>query len=367
MSTIEVTPVEQNALYDLEDLLPDINKPFSDEDMPALAELGLNVEGATRALLADDDIVNSNNFLLDLRQKVERGREATMRQVRVALNVFREKKLGIKGTSKYDATLDPSFDRACRCRECGAGFDNVAELVHHRVDEHDFEPEWGSKEQAMVAPVEVLEGAEETGLDLSDVPDGYYGVPLPNSYSSSTWTFIRIKRLRRNKNFRNRKYRYGKVLTGAEFVPAGTIEVAEVSSDSERLSGEQRGSQVPGELYRGEFEQHLELIKQSPQTFAKLFAEQIERCGRCGKRLTDDISRSDCFGPECINHVSDHFFSSWSGKYTEEAMTTCPVVGCKLKDGKEVDGEPDTFECGKGHRWVFKKRNRKPVPAGASA
>ena len=357
MSGAATRAIELNALFELEDMMPDINKPFADEDVEGLEGIGLNVRAAMKAYVNDDSVKNS--YIRQLRGKLAAGhRDLTDKQVRAALNIMRERTLGIKSDPKHDATIDPNFDHACRCRDCGEGFENVAVMVKHRVEDHDYEPPWGSEEQAMVDPVEVLGEAPQTELDVSSLPDGYYAVPLPNSYDSSGYTFLRVKRLKRNKNFRNRRYATGKVLTGAEFVPAGTVEVAEMSGDTKRLAGEQRGMQVPGEFYRGEFEQHLVVILSDPQVFAKMFAQQIGRCGRCGKTLTDDISRSDCFGPDCIDLVNDHFFSEWSGKYVDAAKTTCPYVECKQKDGKPVEGKKDYYECSNGHQWPFKLRGK---------
>ena len=353
---IELTAVEQNALFELEDLMPDTAKPFEDSDMSELKTLGIDVSGAAKAFLADESKSGNFNFVNDMRKSLINNRDLTLRQVRATLNIMRDKVLGIRSGSRFKPGDDPTFDKACKCRECGQGFDNLVAMLQHRVDVHDYKVAWGSKEMALVAPVPVLPVPEEDdpGIDISSVPNGYYAVNLPNSYGTSEKTFLRVTRTRRNK-LRNRAYRYGKVIKGAEIIPAGTVEVAELSSDSKRLAGDQRDAQEPGSMYHGEFEDHLLMIRRNPVKAAERFAHTIGRCGRCGKLLTDDISRSDGFGPECVHLVNAHFAEKeWRDELVDAAKTTCPSVGCKSNEGHLVEGETELYECPKGHLWVVR-------------
>lgn len=355
MST-SLTPLEQNALWELEDMMQDTSKPFTDDDISMLAGMGIDPKPIMEAYIREDEASGKGHFVSDLRRGLERGKHLSVAQTRAALNVMREKVLGLKPSFKgASPALDPTYNYAGKCRACDATFENLAELVQHRIDAHDYKPGWGSLDMALVAPVAVLGEEEESGFDASVIPDGYYAVPMKNSYGTGEYTFLRVKRTRKNR-LRNRRYTYGRIITGAEIVPAGTIEVAEMSGDTKKLVGEDRGEQTPGSTYKGALLDHLELIELNPKKYAKRFAEEIGRCGRCGKTLTDDISRSDGFGPDCIHLVDRHFIEEkWAHKYEDARTTTCPSVGCKKSDGHLVDGETELYECSNGHTWVVRK------------
>jgi hypothetical protein len=130
-------------------------------------------------------------------------------------------------------------------------------------------------------------------LDLTDLPDGRYAVP--DLSGKNDYVFLMVRRVKKT-IWRDKRYVWGKIITGGEWAEAGTIEVKEWSSDAKRLCGQQK----PGDYYRGEFEVELKYVLAGPEPWSRLFGQMVGCCGRCGKTLTDEISRSDGFGPECI-------------------------------------------------------------------
>jgi hypothetical protein len=350
-----LTALEQNALWDLEDVITHTEGRFTLSDLLELERLHFNIDLAVNAYNVTYGTIvvsKSSGFMTRLGELVERGQTLTEKQKVVALNIIRETTLGLPSSyAKPDLRVGTSA--RYKCGACDELFDTLKGFTEHRMAKHGYTPAFGSAEMAEAAPVKVLADAPETGLDISSIPDGYYAVYLPNSHRTSDTTFLQIKRLRKNRSLRNRRFRTGKVLTGAEFVPAGTIEVRELSSDAKRLAGEQYVKE--GGLYRGEFEGHLDRILFNPLGCSRAFAAEIRRCGRCGKTLTDDISRSDGFGPECIHYANDHFtVKDWSHEYADAAKYTCPAVGCKKTDGVLVAGETSVYTCSDGHFWVVR-------------
>lgn len=57
--------------------------------------------------------------------------------------------------------------------------------------------------------------------------------------------------------------------------------------------------------YVGDIDLALRMIVVNPLDSAMLYAQELERCARCGVELTDERSRWNCIGPECEKHWPD--------------------------------------------------------------
>lgn len=99
-----------------------------------------------------------------------------------------------------------------------------------------------------------------------DVPDGYYAYP---STGSNDLAFVRVSR-------------EGNRLV-VKLVVGGHVDRP------------MPNSHIAGMLDR--------IVAFGITTAAETFARELERCYRCGRTLTDEISRQRGIGPECINHL----------------------------------------------------------------
>ena len=174
-------------------------------------------------------------------------------------------------------------------------------LDHMEV--HQVEPttQTPSGEHVVEKPV-LANNTSKLGIDLSQLPNGRYAVP--DLKGKTDYIFLMVTR-RRSRIFQNRRFVYGKIITGGEWVEAGTIEVKQWSSDSKELVGMQK----PGEFYKGDYEVELSAIMAAPQSGHGCSASTSGAAGICGKTLTDEISRSDGFGPDCIQKLDDSYFT----------------------------------------------------------
>lgn len=57
--------------------------------------------------------------------------------------------------------------------------------------------------------------------------------------------------------------------------------------------------------YKSDIDKALSIIAVNPLDAAKLYAEELGHCARCGVELTDERSRWNCIGPECEKHWPD--------------------------------------------------------------
>lgn len=281
--------LKENLLRDVEDLVTQMDDEFTDQDV---TENTYGVDLMVAAVHYAETYNGKSDFMGSMKAKLLAFGKLTPAQARAVLNILRQEKLGI-------APVQPERDRAVKCFTCGENYPNMNDLLDHKERDHNgrkpmvLEPETGE----MIEEKRVIANTTSAlKLDLSSLPDGRYAAP--DLTGEKSFIFIMVRR-QRKRVYRNRRYIYGKVLTGSEWVEAGTIEVKEWSSDSKRLCGEQR----PGGLYEGEFELQLRAIMAGPEPWSRLFGQQIGHCGICGKTLTDDISRSDGFGPECIKKI----------------------------------------------------------------
>jgi hypothetical protein len=172
------------------------------------------------------------------------------------------------------------------------------------------------------------------GLDLSGLPDGRYAAPDMTGVHDNV--FLVVKRVR-NTVARDRRYTYGKIVTGNEIVLAGTIEVRIWSSDTKEWIGQQK----PGDVYRGQREDELKLIMGMPEPFAILFGKLLGYCGRCGKKLTDQVSRDIGLGLECEKQRA--YFRS-KPKYS--------YIGVDRPRPTEANPYDNNYLSGKWTRWV---------------
>lgn len=286
--------VRENALVDAQEVAEVMDRPFIEKDISS-NEWGVNLSEA--ALHYIDTYNGSNSFMAAMKRRMVMQSNFSPNMLKTALNIMREHLLGI-------AKQEQERDKHIICRHCQAEFRSEDDYQAHYEREHEHNapqvimPDGEiADEQKVIA---VTDG--KLKLDLSSLPDGRYAVP--DLTGKAMYVFLMVKRVRK-RTYRDRRYTYGKIITGREIVEAGTIEVKEWSSDSKRLCGEQR----PGDFYRGEFEVQLSAVVPAPMPWAKLFGQNIGHCGLCGKTLTDDISRSDGFGPDCIEKINNNYFT----------------------------------------------------------
>lgn len=293
--------VAENALADAIEAARALGRKFTDDDVKN-GELG-DLSLAARQYVLTTDKDKDNGFIRSLKLALVAKGSLSIAQERGALNVMRHD-LKIAGDAaemvpEEEMHDEPSYvhpnpeRRIYDCFKCGKPVVGLSNIRNHKQSEHTNKPVAIDGESCLAEAPSLL------GLDLSEVPNGYYALPNvnPEKYKGA-FIFIRISRTKQTGR-RTRRYVYGKERgAGNEIVPAGTLEVRDLSSDQKRLCGEQR----PDDVYRGEFEAQMPLIQIAPETWAKIFGQQIGRCGRCGKKLTDDESRQVGLGPECIKH-----------------------------------------------------------------
>lgn len=335
----------KNKLADAYDYLGALDRKLVDADLVELKSHGIDLE------LAADNFVStyegSNAFVLDLKSK-QLKRLLTQAQRRGALNVWLQENNPAAIESK------PNIE----CFSCHAKFSTWDDLYQHKEDEHGAaprptpiteDPHYPGRAEGEAV---IADTSSTMGLDLTNLPDGRYAVPnLSRKYmNDNNNVFIMVKRLRRTIR-RDRRFVYGKVKTGDEIVPQGTIEVKIWSSDAKELIGEQK----PGDIYRGELEEELELLMMSPENFARLFGRLVGHCCICGKTLTDDVSRQIGMGLECEKKTE--YFNTKPKGYEP----WCPTCHNEDKDvlGKVVrfhHGDQSTqFKCYHEHRWLVRK------------
>lgn len=336
--------IEENKLADAEDWLRALDRKVVDADIVICKDYDIDLESA--ALHYVRNYEGTNKFMLSLKSKDQKGYKLTQPQLRAALNVKVE-----------TGSILPHTDESINCFVCKATFESFDDLHDHTEAEHEGparipvlteSPDVHGKMEG----VAVIENTTATlGLDLTNLPDARYAVPNLSKVMKDDFVFITVKRVRHTVA-RDRRYVYGKVVSGSEVVLQGTIEVRIWSSDSKELVGEQK----PGDVYRGKLEEELQMVMTNPESFGKLFGMLNQRCCICGKELTDDISRSIGMGLECEKKTQ--YFSTVPDSY----IPTCPTCH---DDGVERRGtltrflygdKSAAYKCILGHNWTINKK-----------
>lgn len=114
------------------------------------------------------------------------------------------------------------------------------------------------------------------GLDLSVLPEGTSRYAVKNS--EGTLSFLRVDRP-------NKK--------GSRWI--GFAFVKHISGPNEERIGVQR----PGSPYTGQMVGLLGKVLHNPWAAMARYGQEIGECGKCGRRLTDETSRTLGIGPEC--------------------------------------------------------------------
>lgn len=116
----------------------------------------------------------------------------------------------------------------------------------------------------------------EGSIDLRVLPEGRTRYAVPNS--EGPLTFIQIDRVADPSSRWN-----------------GWIFVKQQLSDYT----EKRGSQRPGQMYRGVWASLLQKVLDDPQAAMRAYGENLGICGNCGRTLTNEVSRQFGIGPDC--------------------------------------------------------------------
>jgi hypothetical protein len=301
---VTTTLLAENALVDAKDLAITLGRKFTDDDVSS-GSYGDLMLAAVQFLKITE---TTDSFVVSVKTQFIRKGEISVKQARALLNVMRqEMSLDNKPVDNTEECpeppippVDPRETRQYRCFKCPQILTGITALKNHKLT-HAAAP----------APVDgdaVIENRENTlGIDISSLPNGYYA--LPDMSGKHAFIYLMVRRTRR-KMFRDRRFVYGQKIVGGEWVPEGTIEIKEWSQDAKRLCGEMK----PDDVYRGEFEEVIPMLLANPKVWAIVFGQQIGRCGRCGKTLTDDDSRAAGIGPECVKKDHDGYWKSFGKK-----------------------------------------------------
>ena len=245
--------------------------------------------------------------------------------------------------------IPPVGEGKIKCFNCDFRSDNMDEVIRHRGNPALCPGHWkhgkdrtrptGTTEAP--APryeepeVKVLPEYEpKLNLDISDLPDGRYGViylssidggegklttdgiAIMDNDAALTWArhgsvptnrrlLIYVKRVR-TRHRRPGRFMWTKFRRRGEYVEKGTIEVKLVSGDTKELIGEQRMKPTYREkpedfrqVYRGEHEGAIAFIMHDPWNSAKVYGAITGSCGICGRTLTDPVSKARGIGPDC--------------------------------------------------------------------
>lgn len=319
MNTTEQALFE-NAYIEVKELCAERTSPFTTEEILPLAE-SLHINIVAGALQFVTRYGGTSEFVQSLKVQLVKKGALSMPQVRGALNVMRTelqegsvKEHSRKGETEpiavtekqaegaqpipamyqpvvdpaLDSTKDQDADHDAQCYKCKRWFRSVRAVMNHKTRGCHLAP------VALIETKAVMDEAkaEKTFLDLMPLPNGFYAVPAEGTPDG--FVYLSIRTLSKPMK-EDRRYRYGKIITGAEWIPAGTIQVRSWTSDQKELVGMQR----PGQGYDGQYVEGLIQIMESPAAYALLFAQLFKRCYICGKGLTDNISRMLKIGPDC--------------------------------------------------------------------
>lgn len=334
----ERSPLDENKLIDARQLAERLDRPFTNSDIEQFKENGLDLQ--TAAEMYVERYEDDNSFIKSVKGYLNRRNTITSAQARAVLNIMRDEvrktdadtgEAFLKEIRKEDAVQRGTDHECMICHEEFPTFDNLDE--HRRLFHGGRErPQAYTDEGEAEDVLEVTES--KLGLDISGLPDGRYAAP--DRSGNNDYIFLAVKRVRKTVK-RDRRYVYGNVVVGNEIVVAGTIEVRIWSSDTK----EWVGSQKPGDVYRGKYEEDLELIMMAPEPWAILFGRLLGYCSRCGKKLTDDESRAIGLGLEC--EKKRHHFSK-PPEYT--------YIGNDRPDKEKANPLDEKYLKGELKRWV---------------
>jgi hypothetical protein len=116
-----------------------------------------------------------------------------------------------------------------------------------------------------------------TGLDLSDLPSGYYAVP-----NGETRLKVRVS------------------CPGKQSSWHGWIFVDDGAEYGNR---NRYGRQGPGKLYTGKIMEQLEAIKADPHAASVAYGQLTGQCGVCNRKLEDETSVARGIGPVCASRL----------------------------------------------------------------
>lgn len=324
--------LKENAFIDAQQLARSIDRKFTNADIPQYREAGIDLQLAAETYVERYD--GSLSFMNSVKRYFNRRNTITQAQARAALNVMRDELLQGEVTEQEADLISLENDNRVRCLICDEAFYSYDELDEHKVTQHASQPSRQTPVSDHGDGEDVLEVNEsKLGLDISNLPDGRYAAPDPSG--KNDYIFLVVKRVRKTTQ-RDRRFQYGIRVTGDEIVVAGTIEVRIWSSDTKEWIGQQK----PNDVYRGKYENELELIMMMPEPWAILFGRLLGYCGRCGKRLTDDISREIGLGLEC--EKKREYFRQ-PPKYT--------YIGSDRPDKEKTNPLDEKYLKGELRRW----------------
>lgn len=119
-----------------------------------------------------------------------------------------------------------------------------------------------------------------TGLDLTLLPEGRYGVP-----GSDTRLKVMVRKPSKGKW-------------------EGWVFVSDAAAYGQRRN---YGRQAPGDTYRGDIVDALEAIAADPLAAMRKYGELTNHCGNCGKLLEDETSVALGIGPVCRGRLGSDF------------------------------------------------------------
>lgn len=321
MSTTEQALFE-NAYIEAKEIVAEREQPLIDQDiMPLQEQFRVNlVAGAIHYV---NTYGGSSQFVRSLKMQLVKHGQLSLPQIRGALNVLRSEvradqtkvysrkeevspiavtEKQAEGPKPMPAAIIPVPDASYvldgiptkddahqqQCYTCKRWFETVRTVMNHKSAGRCVP---AAKETKAVMNEE---RAVKTFLDITSLPNGNYSFPRTDGHGEKSYVSLQVRTLARPMK-EDRRYKYGKVRHGNEFIPAGTIQVRQWSGDTKELVGMQR----PGEGYDGQFVEEIVQIMSNPQFCAQLFATFNERCYICGKTLNDDISVALQIGPDC--------------------------------------------------------------------
>jgi hypothetical protein len=286
MDTELRTIIEDNKLLDTEDWLLELDRNPEESDLDESFAIG-----ACRYVKLN---TTGNGFMSSVRRQLESKGSLSNKQLLVVLKIMREK----LGKANYEGGIAPELGEGSRytCQDCvdnGELFEceTWPQLRRHKQYMHGIARPYAPEDDE-VRTGSVLSVGDDTGLDLSLLPDGVYAAP--DRTGKDEMIFLRIRRTRRSIK-RSRRFVYGKIRSGKEWVPAGTIEVRQQVGSTKRLCGEQR----PGATHRGEYKTELAGIMKDPERWGYIAGLKLGHCCICYRDLTSDY-KDIGIGPECL-------------------------------------------------------------------
>lgn len=304
----------------------------------------LDIKVLEAAKLYLNSYSGSNSFVLSVKGKLP-YKDISLRQARAVLNCLQKDSSPLDRTSCSIGLPDPSPATSTTllpppyvapapvptyvapapayvpppfkttCRSCGFISHSSEEHAKHRREHYD----------------PLFEKVPQSGLDLNAIPEGRYAVPNLAS-GEDDYIFLQVRKVPKD-TFRSKKYRYGWVSYGKERVASGTLEVRQWHGDAKELVGEQR----PQETYRGIFLNELGLAIKDPVASSRLFGMLINCCGKCGRTLTDPVSRKIGIGPECVKH-----FAASPTRSVHSTSIEAPETKESLTEKLKVLGRPSS-------------------------